>query len=72
MMPQASDEMRAAWGGHQGVGEDKAEAHLVGRGFKLTRQWEWVKPSPDYNLGEDDIGAINFLICEWDYGGLAQ
>ena len=70
-MPQASEEMRAKWGGQQGVGEDKAMAHLEGRGFKLTRQWEWVKPSPDYALDVDDCEAINFLICEWDYGGLA-
>jgi hypothetical protein len=71
-MPQATEELRAAWGGEMGVGEDKAMAHLEGRGFKLTRQWEWHKPAPDYALDQDDIGAISFLIQEWDFGGLAE
>jgi hypothetical protein len=71
-MPQASDEQRAAWGGMQGVGDDKALDHLQGRGFVLTRSWEWRKPSPDYVVDADDAGAINFLIDEWDYGGLAE
>ena len=71
-MPQASEAMRAIWGGECGVGEDKAEAHLRGNGWTLTRQWEWRRPTPDYEPTDDDIGAINFLICEWDYGGIAQ
>jgi hypothetical protein len=70
-MPQASEVMRAAWGGYEGVGDDKACHHLKMRGFKLTPQWEWQKPSPDYVLDADDVGAISFLIQEWDYGGLA-
>jgi hypothetical protein len=70
-MPQASEEMRAEWGGVAGVGDDKATHHLKMNGFVLTPQWEWQRPSPDYEMTPDDWGAINFLICEWDYGGLA-
>lgn len=70
-MPQASDALREAWGGECGVGEDKALAHLQGRGFKLTRQFDWVLPHPGYQPDADDWGAIDFLVYEWDYGGLA-
>lgn len=69
-MPQASDEQRAAWGGVQGVGDDKALDYLKERGFVLTRQWEWRKPTPDHEMTDEDWGAISFLIDEWDYGGL--
>lgn len=71
-MPQAPEKMRAAWGGEQGVGDDKALAYLKERGFKLTPQWLWQKPSPDHKMTDDDWGAIDFLICEWDYGGLVE
>ena len=69
-MPQASEDARAAWGGYEGVGDDKATYHLKMRGFVLTPEWTWRKPSPDYVPDADDFGAINFLIEEWDYGGL--
>lgn len=71
-MPQASDEQRRQWGDNGGVGEQKAIAHLEGRGFVLTRQWTWIKPTPDYQLDNDDWGAVGFLIDEWDWGGLAD
>lgn len=70
-MPQASDEDRAAWGTDGGVGEEKAMKHLADRGWRLTKDWRWVKPSPDFKPGDDDIGAIQFLIDEWDFGGIA-
>ena len=71
-MPQASDEDRAKWGGHQGVGEDKAMKHLEGRGYKLLRSWYW-RPPPGVTLETmslDDYEAMKFLVDEWDFGGL--
>lgn len=62
----------SAGGGEQGVGEDKAIAHLEAKGFRLTREWTWVRPSPGYKMADDDWGAIGFLIDEWDFGGLAD
>lgn len=69
-MPQASDEDRARWGGRDGIGEEKAMDYLESRGFRLTRQWHWIKPD-GHIMTDDDWGAINFLIDEWDFGGLA-
>lgn len=68
-MPQASDEDRAKWGGHQGVGEDKAMEHLEGRGYKLLRSWNW-RPPLGMAMSQDDSEAMQFLIDEWDFGGL--
>lgn len=69
-MPQASNEDRARWGGANGVGEDKAENYLRERGWTLTRGSEWIKPSPDHEVTEDELGALYFLVEEWDYGGI--
>jgi len=69
-MPQASEELRRLWGGENGVGEDKAMAHLRAAGFRLLPGWTWLKPSDDYEPTEADLGAIGFLIDEWDFGGI--
>ena len=71
-MPQASDELRAKWGGAQGVGEDKAEGFLRERGWTLTRDWGWLKPTFEHAPTEDELDAIIFLIEEWDYGGIVD
>lgn len=69
-MPQASDELREKWGGEMGVGEDKAYNYLVSKGYELTRQWLWKKPS-NHSMTQDEFEAMKFLVDEWDYGGLA-
>jgi hypothetical protein len=70
-VPQASDAQRAAWGTDGGAGDEKAISFLQEKGFKLTKKWAWIKPSPTYVLTEDDWLAIEFLIDEWDFDGLA-
>ena len=69
-MPQASEELRTKWGGLGGVGEDKAIAFLKAAGYKLRRDWLWVKPGPSYAPTNDEIEAMDFLIYEWDFGGI--
>lgn len=73
-MPSASDEMRALWGGQDGVGEDKAESYLKAAGFTLTRGWLWEHPTKKTyeSLTEEEYGAMLFLVQEWDYGGLVE
>ena len=66
-MPQATDEQRAAWGGEQGVGEDKACNYLETAGFKLTRQWNWLIPK-GHMITEQEAYAAQFLVDEWDWG----
>lgn len=68
-MPQASDDLRAYWGG---ADDWPAMKHLEDAGFKLTRGWQWVKPSPEYVLTGRDWRAVQFLMDEWDYGGLVE
>jgi hypothetical protein len=65
-MPQASDEQRTEWG----IDDAPVIAFLENRGYKLTRQWTWVLPTPDHHPTEKEISAICFLIDEWDFGGL--
>ncbi len=71
-MPQATDEQRKAWGGEQGVGEDKAIGFLEGRGFILGRDWFWDKPTPEHVVTEEEFGAMAFLVDEWDFGWLRE
>jgi hypothetical protein len=40
------------------------------RGWKLTSRWTWVEPSPEHMATEDEGNAIDYLIQEWDYGGV--
>lgn len=71
-MPQASNEDRALWGGANGVGEDKAIGYLQARGWALTPQWQWAPPTLGYVPDNNEVGAICFLIDEWDYGGVTR
>lgn len=68
-MPSSSDEMRAKWGGDGGVGEDKAEAFLEGRGFVLHKDWHWTHPENRVPT-EEELEAARFLVEEWDYAGI--
>jgi hypothetical protein len=69
-MPQATEALTKKWGGAQGIGEDKAMGYLQSRGFVLTKGWEWKKPRKNYQLTDDEVEAICFLIQEWDFGGI--
>ena len=71
-MPQASDEQRAEWGTDGGCGDEKATTFLQSCGWTLTHSWEWRKPSPDHIVTDDEWGAIEFMIDEWYYGGIAK
>lgn len=64
-MPQASDELRAKWPG----GDSEACRYLEGRGYKLRSDWQWDVTDVTDEL-ERDVSAIQYLIDEWDYGGL--
>lgn len=68
-MPQASDELRLKWGGNLGVGEDKAEAHLITNHFVISPHG-LIYPPTDFDWEADKTdcwGACLFLIEEWDY-----
>jgi hypothetical protein len=65
-MPQASPELRAEWPG----GDNEAISYLEGQGFTLTKQWDWIKPTADHAISEREGSAIDYLIDEWDFGGV--
>lgn len=67
-MPQASPELRAEWPD----GDGQAISFLEGRGYKLTKQWEWIKPSPAHEVTPREWSAIDYLIHEWDFGDVIQ
>lgn len=69
-MPSSSEGLRQKWGGSHGIGEDKAEGYLQSRGYRLTKDWFWIKPSHDHVMTDEEVEAIIFLIEEWDYGGV--
>jgi hypothetical protein len=67
-MPQATEEQRKRWGSNLGVGEEKAIAFLEAAGYRLKHDWCWEKPSPDHVPTDDERGAEEFLVDEWDFG----
>lgn len=62
-MPQ--EELRAKWGGRNGVGE--ACKYLEGRGYVLTASWDWKVPGHITKPSEEDVEAATFLVTEWDW-----
>ena len=62
-VPQASKKLRDYWESDQ-----RAIAYLKGRGFILTRDWHWVKPS-ELAISEKDQSSIGYMIHEYDFGG---
>lgn len=67
-MPQSSKQMRKRWGGAQGIGDDKAVKYLESKGYTLTDDFCWKKPSKDHEVTVKEADAMLFLIEEWDYG----
>lgn len=65
-MPTASPELRAAWP----EGDEQAISYLEAQGYTLTKQWEWIKPTPDHVITEREGSAIDYLVDEWDFGGV--
>lgn len=71
-MPQASDDLRAEWRhGQEGGGEEAACAHLKAAGYILSDAWEWEAPAGRVPT-ERDLSAIDYMMDEWDYGGLTD
>jgi hypothetical protein len=68
-MPQASSAQHREW---NGPAEDTACLFLEGLGYRLTAEWFWVPPSPGHVVTPKERSAIEFLIDEWDYGGVIR
>ena len=60
-MPQASDKLRERW--HC----DVCAFEQLGMNFKVTKGGI-IKPKKNYSPSKVDYSAIEYLVCEWDYG----
>jgi len=69
-MPSGPPELHEYWcSKSQDGGDFAAIKHLRSRGLTLTDRWEWRKP-PEFEFSEEDYRAINYLMWEWDFGGI--
>lgn len=64
-MPQASEGLRSIFPG----GMNQAIKLLTDRGYILTKDFRWIPPSFE-DTSEEESNAINYLVHEWDFGGL--
>lgn len=64
-MPQAAQWLRDLFPN----GDNQATEHLESRGYRLRRNWTWDASGAD-GYSEQDRLAIQYLIDEWDYGGI--
>lgn len=66
-MPQTTPERAARWPG----GDSEAMDFLLAAGYKMTKQWAWLKPE-GHKVTEKEEDALIYLIEEWDFAGLTN
>ena len=72
-MPQASEELRNQWKHHEeGGGDALAIKTLEAAGYTLRSDWTWTLPTPDHDPTIREIRAMEYLIFEWDFGGIRR
>jgi hypothetical protein len=49
------------------IGAEHGVKFLEDRGFKLTKDFEWLHP-PERLANEEELFVIQFLCNEWDFG----
>ncbi len=66
-MPQGPPELQEKW-------KDCSVAieYLENRGYKLTKDRWWIPPTEAHQPTEEESEAMDYLILEWDFGGLVQ
>lgn len=71
-MPSGPPELHEEWCNRSPTGDGDFEAmrYLRKRGYKLTDKWFWVAPSRYHTPSAKENSAINYLMWEWDFGGV--
>ena len=74
-MPQASDRLQRRMGELFGsdTGDEGPIKFLETAGYTLNRDWTWVPKAGVKELWEmtqDELACLQFLVEEWDFGGL--
>lgn len=74
-MPQASDELRAEVAkiippqpGHIIVDCGDAQAWLEKKGWKISEDWNFIRPRAKYSPSDEEWDVLQYLVDEWDYG----
>jgi hypothetical protein len=67
-MPQATPELQ--WMDGDTPSDKKAAEYLEAAGYRLRPNRFWDKPSPGHVVTTKEQSALDFLIMEWDYGGI--
>ena len=73
-MPSGPPEEHAYWTafGPTDGGDTNAIKFLEGKGWRLTTWWRWARPTLEHVVTEEEWRAINYLIMEWDFDGVAE
>lgn len=73
-MPQSSDDMHDLMNYYFGdpIDDKGPMRFLEERGYGLTPQWLWKLPKPDHFITLKERLCIQFLIEEWDFGGVNE
>lgn len=49
-----------------------ATEYLVAQGYRMTKEFTWLRPELHAQPTAREIDAIVYLAEEWDFGGLAE
>ena len=66
-MPQGPAHLHEKW-----QSDSNACKYLENRGYTLTRGYEWKLPSAEHKPSAEELEAMNYLVWEWDFGGLEE
>lgn len=66
-MPTAPEYLRDEWDHPDDM---IAINYLKSQGYTLGRDWHWTLPAIDHVITEKEGRAIDYLVMEWDFGGV--
>lgn len=72
-MPSSTDDLKlkmCKWFGDMDL--IGPQAFLEAHGYVLNRKYGWDKPTPSHTVSEYEADCLEFLIEEWDYGGIER
>lgn len=73
-MPSASNDLRELMNEYFGdpIDDNGPIQYLISKGYKPSRRplWFWHLPNPEHVITEKEGNCLQFLIDEWDFGGI--
>lgn len=65
-MPQTTEAHRERWPGS----DREASDFLIEKGWSVGNHWCWHFPTAGYEPSDREWDAFEYLIMEWDWGGV--